>query len=378
MVRESSAHLHLRDSNQRDCPEPGALYRLEGLPGRRGCLRSQRSIWSRRHTRPIANSASGAGKSLCDLINWFTRCRETAKISAISVTLTRLSGTCRVHLFVHCPDLVFPERQCVGYDHRWGRRIGLSSSRLPLVPPRRPFAEKAQVSQRIEYLDPTGYQRIRGELLSLGHRIAESTIAKVLGTHGIDPAPRRTSATCRQFLRQQAASIVACDFFSVDTVSLRRLYVLFFIHHGTRRVFLAGITTNPARDWVTQCARNVTEDLRDAGVAVKYLLRDRDGKFGPGFDAVWQGEGASVRRSPVRAPNANAVAERWVRTVRSECTDRLLILSEGHLRRVLDRYVRHYNEHVRTDPWSCVHRSLLRVRRQRRSQASGGGRSWAG
>ena len=118
-----------------------------------------------------------------------------------------------------------------------------------------------------------------------------------------------------------------------------------FIHHRTRRVFLAGITTNPTRDWVTQCARNVTQDLRDAGVNVGYLLRDRDDKFGPGFDAVWQGEGASILRSPVRAPDANAVAERWVRTARSECTDRLLILSEGHLPRVLDRYVGHYNQH---------------------------------
>ncbi|MGH7747663.1 MAG: integrase core domain-containing protein [Acidimicrobiales bacterium] len=144
---------------------------------------------------------------------------------------------------------------------------------------------------------------------------------------------------------------MACDFFSVDTISLRRLYVLFFIHHGSRRVFLAGITTNPTRAWVTQCARNVTEDLRDASVAVKYLLRDRDTKFGPSFDAVWEGEGASTLRSPIRAPNANAVAERWIRTVRSECTDRLLIVNERHLGRVLSRYVRHYDEHRR-------HRSL--------------------
>jgi len=96
-----------------------------------------------------------------------------------------------------------------------------------------------------------GYQRIRGELVGLGHRVAASTIAQVLKTHGLDPAPRRTSATWRQFLRQQAASIVACDFFSCDTVSLRRLYVLFFIHHGCRQVFLAGITTNPTWVWVT-------------------------------------------------------------------------------------------------------------------------------
>jgi putative transposase len=175
--------------------------------------------------------------------------------------------------------------------------------------------------------------------------VAASTIARVLKAHGIKPAPRRTSTTWRKFLRQQAAGIVACDFFSVDTISLRRLYVLFFNHHGSRRVFLAGITTNPTRDWVTQVARNVTAQLRDAGIAVKYLLRDRDDKFGPGFDAGWESEGASIVRSPVRAPNANAVAERWIRTVRSECTDRLLIVNERHLRRVLGRFVRHYDGH---------------------------------
>lgn len=145
--------------------------------------------------------------------------------------------------------------------------------------------------------NPTwGHQRIRGELLHLGHRVAASRVAKVLRTHGIDPAPRRTSTTWRQFLRQQAAGIVACDFFSVDTVSLRRLYVLFFIHHGSRRIFLAGITTNPTWDWVAQCAHNATAELRDAGIAVKYLLRDRDGKFGPGFDA-----GLAGRRGACRA-----------------------------------------------------------------------------
>ena len=121
--------------------------------------------------------------------------------------------------------------------------------------------------------------------------------------------------------------------------------MLFFIHHRTRRVFLAGITTNPTRDWATRCGRTVTEDRRDASVAVRCPRGERDDKFGPGFDAVWQGEGASILRSPVRAPDANAVAERWVRTVRSECTDRLLILNDRHLRRVLDCYVRHYNEH---------------------------------
>ena len=161
--------------------------------------------------------------------------------------------------------------------------------------------------------DPAwGYQRICGELLRLGHRVAASTIAKVLKAKGIAPAPRRVSTTWRQFLRRMAAGIVACDFFSVDTVSLRRLSVLYFIHHGTRRVFLTGTTTNPTWEWGTQCARNVTADLRDAGITAKCLLSDRDAKFGPGFDAVWKGEGASVVRCPVCAPSANSIGERWV------------------------------------------------------------------
>ncbi|MDA8076386.1 MAG: hypothetical protein M0Z40_14340 [Actinomycetota bacterium] len=124
------------------------------------------------------------------------------------------------------------------------------------------------------------------------HRVAASRIAKVLKAHGLESAPRRSFPTWRQFLRQQAAGIVDCDFFSVDTISLCRLYVLFFIHHGSRRVFLAGITTNPTWAWVSQMARNATADLCDAGIDVEFLLRDRDAKFAPAFDALWQGEGA--------------------------------------------------------------------------------------
>jgi putative transposase len=197
--------------------------------------------------------------------------------------------------------------------------------------------------------------------LSLGHRVAASTIAKVLKSHDIDPAPR--PSTWRQFLRRQAAGIAACDFFSADTASLRPLYVLFFIHHGTRRVSLAGTTRDPTGGWATQCARNVSPGLRDAGVAVKYLLGDRDGKSGPGSDAVWEGEGANVVRGPGRAPDADAIAERRVRTVRPERPDRLLIVNEAHLRRVLDRYVRHYNENPR-------HRSLALHSPQPRAPAA--------
>jgi len=146
-------------------------------------------------------------------------------------------------------------------------------------------------------------------------------------------------------LRTLRAGIVACDFFTVDTVWLRRLYVLFFIELGTRRVHLAGVTANPNTIWVTQQARNLLLGLEDQAHRVRFLVRDRDAKFCRGFDDVFRSEGAEVLVTLVQAPNANAYAERWVRTVRTECLDWLLIVGCGHLEQVLRIYVRHYNEH---------------------------------
>jgi len=151
--------------------------------------------------------------------------------------------------------------------------------------------------------------------------------------------------TWRAFLRQQAAGILACDFFTVDTVWLRRLYVLFFIELDTRRVHLAGVTTNPNGTWVTQQARNLLLVLGEQGRRVQFLLRDRDAKFCRAFDDVFRAEGAEVILTPVQAPNANAFAERWVGTVRAECLDWLLIVGRGHLEQVLCTYVEHYNVH---------------------------------
>jgi transposase InsO family protein len=190
-----------------------------------------------------------------------------------------------------------------------------------------------------------GYQRIQGELLRLGVRVSATAIRTTLRRHGLDPAPRRTATTWRAFLRQQAAGIVACDFFTVDTVWLRRLYVLFFIELGTRRVHLAGVTYNPNVAWVTQQARNLLLVLEDQGRLLRFLIRDRDAKFCRRFDDVFRAEGAEGLVTPVQAPNANAYAERWVRTVRAECLDRLLIVGRGHLEHVLRIYAQHYNRH---------------------------------
>jgi putative transposase len=142
-------------------------------------------------------------------------------------------------------------------------------------------------------------------------RVSATAIRTTLRRHGMDPTPRPTVTTSRAFLRQQAAGIVACDFFTVDTVWLRRLYVLFFIEVGTRRVHLAGVTANPNTTWVTQQARNLLLMLGEPGRRLCFVLRDRDAKFCRGFDDVFRSEGGEVLVTPVQAPNANAYAERW-------------------------------------------------------------------
>jgi putative transposase len=189
-----------------------------------------------------------------------------------------------------------------------------------------------------------GYRRIQGELVGLGVKLAPSTVWTILKEAGIEPAPKRLEQSWAEFLRRQAASILECDFLTVDTLFLKRFYVLFFIEVATRRVRVAGITTNPAGPWVTQQARNLLMQLEDEDVRPLFLIRDRDGKFSRDFDDVFRSEGIRVIKAPVRAPNARAHAERWVGSVRRECLDRLLILGRRHLQHVLTTYVQHFNE----------------------------------
>jgi transposase InsO family protein len=190
-----------------------------------------------------------------------------------------------------------------------------------------------------------GYRRIHGELAGLGCRLAPSTVWQILKDAGIDPAPRRSGQSWRAFLDAQAKTILATDFFHVDTVLLRRLYVLFFIEHGTRRVHLAGITAHPTGEWVTQQARNLLMNLEDQADSLKFVIRDRDAKFTAAFDAVLAAAGIAIIRTPGRAPRANAIAERWIASARHECLDRVLITGERHLRLVLGEYTGHYNLH---------------------------------
>jgi transposase InsO family protein len=174
-----------------------------------------------------------------------------------------------------------------------------------------------------------GCVRIQGELRKLGIRVGATTIRSILRRAGFGPPPRRQGPSWREFLRAQAQGILACDFFTVETVWLRTLYVLFFVEHGSRRVRLAGVTANPDCAWMRQQARNlaIEERLRN----VRFLLHDRDAKFSGPFDELIRSEGVRVIKTPVRAPQANAIAERWVRTVRNECLDHVLVFGRRHL-----------------------------------------------
>jgi transposase InsO family protein len=188
-----------------------------------------------------------------------------------------------------------------------------------------------------------GYLRIVGECRKLGVPISATSVRNVLRRQRLRPAPRTSGPSWPEFLRAQAAGTLACDFFHVDTVTLRRLYVLFFIDLERRKVFLAGVTAHPVGAWVTQRARNLAITLEDQGRALRFLVRDRDGKFVGPFDEVMRSIGARVVLTPVRSPRANAFAERFVRTARTECLDWLLIRSERHLKMALDEFVEHYN-----------------------------------
>jgi transposase InsO family protein len=190
-----------------------------------------------------------------------------------------------------------------------------------------------------------GYRRVHGELLTLGIRVAPSTVWEILHEADIDPSPDRTITTWTDFLRSQADALLAADFIETVTLTGARMYILTVIEHASRRIRVLGVTAHPTAAWVGQAARNLVMDLDDAGCKARFLIRDRDGKYPAMFDAILADAGIQVVLSGIQVPRMNAIIERWVRTCRRELLDRTLIWNQRHLLHALRQYERFYNLH---------------------------------
>ena len=238
--------------------------------------------------------------------------------------------------------IVTPDTLLRWHRRRIARHWTQPVSRRPGRPPT--AVELRQLILRLAKENPTwGHRRIHGELVGLGHKIASSTVWKILKDNNIDPAPDRSEVTWTEFLHAQAA--VACDFFTVDTAFLRRYYVLFFIHIETRQVFDAGVTANPAGAWTTQAARNLFLRHADQLAGAKALVRDRASQFTDPFDEIFCSQGFKILKTPVGTPVANTFAERWIGSIRRELLDRTIIWNQRQLERLVVDYIAHYNKH---------------------------------
>ena len=256
----------------------------------------------------------------------------------ISALVRRLPRHRRLRMLVAPETVLCWHRRLV--TRRWTTTAGRRPGR-PAVPP----GLRALVL-RLARENPTwGYRRVHGELAGLGYRVGASTVWRILTVAGLEPAPRRTGPSWREFLTAQADGILAWDLFCLETVALTRLYGFFVVEHASRRVLILGVPGAPDGEWLAQLARTLLMDLEDAGQSFRFLLRDHDRKFSRVFDTVFAAAGVQIVTTPVRAPRANAIAERFVGSLRRELLGRILIVNQRHAAAVLAEYERHFNEH---------------------------------
>lgn len=234
----------------------------------------------------------------------------------------------------------------LGWHRRFVNGIVYRSQRRPGRPPTEAHLESLVC--RLATENPSwGYRRIHGELAGLGYTtLGVTTVWDILHRNGISPAPRHKESTWAEFLRQQATGIVACDFFTVPTITMRHLHVLVFVHHATREILHIAVTDRPTARFTTNAAKALLMRLDDMGATIKFVIRDRGEHYAPDlFDHVFTTADVRVIPTPLRSPKANAICERVIGTLRRECTDHFLILGPTHLHRILGEYVDHYNRH---------------------------------
>lgn len=293
-------------------------------------------------------------------------CRSTAAKNAEILILRHEIAVLRRQ--IHTPKPTWPDRALLAVlarllprtlrGHRivtprtllaWHQRLVEKKWTQPSSPGRPPVSEDVRdLIIRLGADNPLwGFRRVHGELCRLGHTISKATVHRILRTAGLSPTRRRRSAHKQwaEFLKAQASGLLATDFFHIDTIALQRLYALFVMEVRTRTVHILGVTAHPTAAWATQQARQLLWQLGNRAAIFTHLIRDRDAKFTTAFDAVFASEGITVTKIPPRSPNCNPHAERFIRSAREECTDRVLIFDRGHAEQILRDYTRHFNAH---------------------------------